>query len=43
MSFVINMVMLCQVHHISTEKEGENLQIVAKSTSINTNNIYPII
>ena len=39
----MNTVIMCQVHHLSTEKEGENVQIVPKSTPINTKQAYPII
>ena len=42
MPFVMNMVIMCQVHHLRTEKEMD-LQIVPKGTPIDTNQIYPII
>ena len=31
-----------QVHHLSTEKDGENLKIMPKNTTIDTNYVYPI-
>ena len=43
MSFVMNMVIMSQVHHLSTEKEGESLQIVPKSPLMDSNFAYPII
>ena len=43
MSSVMNMMIIWQAHHLSTEKEGENLQTVSKNTSIITNKAYPAI
>ena len=40
MPFVINMVIMQQVHHLSSEKEGESLYIVPKCTPVDT---YPSI
>ena len=40
MPFVL---IMCQIHHLIREKEGENLQIVHKSTPTNTKRVYPII
>ena len=42
MLLVMNMVIMSQVHHLSTEKEGENLKISSESTLIDTNQSYPI-
>ena len=39
----MNMVIMCQVHHISTEIEVENIEVVTKSTPRDTNQAYPII
>ena len=39
----MNMVSLCQVHQLSTEKEEENLQIVPKATPRDTNQAYSVI
>ena len=36
MPFVVNMVIMCQVHPLSTEMAGENLQLVPKSIPIDT-------
>ena len=33
----MNIVIMCYVHHLGTEKEGKNLQIVPKSTPTDTN------
>ena len=42
MPFVKTMVNMCQFHHLSTEMVDENLQIVPKSTPIDTKQAYPI-
>ena len=41
MSYVINISIMKHVHHLGTEMEGENLQIVPKCTSIDTSPTYP--
>ena len=33
----MNMVIMCQVHHLSSEKEETNIQILPKYTPIDTN------
>ena len=33
----MNMVIMCHVHHVTTEKEEEKLQIMPKSTPIDNN------
>ena len=38
----MNMVIMCQVHYLRTEKEGEHLEIVPKCTPIDTTKAYPI-
>ena len=42
MPFVMNIVIMCYVHHLSTERR-ENLQIVPKSTPTDTNKTSPTI
>ena len=42
MPFVMNMVIMCFIHHASTEMVGENLQPMLKSKTIDTNPAYPI-
>ena len=39
----MNVVIKCQVHHLSTEKEWKNLQTVPTCTPIDTNQDYSII
>ena len=41
MPLVMNMAITSQDHHLSTEKVGDNLQIVPKSTAILTYLAYP--
>ena len=40
---VINMVIMCEFHHTSTEKEGAIQQIVQTSIPVSTNQANPII
>ena len=37
----MNVVIMCQVHHQSIEMVDENLQIVLKSTPMDTKQAYP--
>ena len=39
--FVINI--MCLVHDLGTKEEGENLQVVPRSTPIDTIQDYPVI
>ena len=43
MPSVISLVIISHVHHLGTEMEGKNLQIVPKSTLINTNQVSATI
>ena len=36
-------VIMCQVNYISTQRDGENLQIVPKSTPMDTKQANPVI
>ena len=36
------MLIVKQVHHLSTEQEGESMQTMPKSISTDTNQAYPI-
>ena len=40
MSFIMNM---CHFDHLCTEMVGENLEIVPKSTTVDTNQVSPTL
>ena len=43
MPFVMSMVIMCQVHHLSTEKDIENLQTLPLIRPTDPKQAYPVI